>query len=271
MPINALLRWVTLCLWAGMGGAYASAACDEPAIADTRSTDSASGRQLLGQGISLYNSRKLDMAEKALQASLFAGLTDRRERSTAHRYLAFVYCSNQEWARCDAAFEAAFEASPSFALEEYELQGTPWRDAYLKVQGKRGSECSRSLNRLGARERTADGNPLNFSLNSSVIAAITPLLPATGYLTPAGGSALSPLGSRALPRSDNNVQLRVSPWANVNLNGKRLGVTPPLTEMKLPAGSHTIDLINPGFETVRRTLKVEADQTITITHDFDAR
>ncbi|MFN3438425.1 MAG: PEGA domain-containing protein [Acidovorax sp.] len=270
MSMNALLRRVALCLWACAGAAFASTDCDESASSDMRGADSASGRQLLGQGISLYDSRRLDMAEKALQASLFSGLPDRRERSTAHRYLAFVYCTNKEWARCDAAFDAAFEARPSFALEEYELQGTPWREAYLKAQGKRGLRCTRPLHSSAGNQRNADANPHSFSLNSTVITAITPLLPSTGYLQMSNGAPSSAtLGAR--PRSDHNIQLRVSPWANVNLNGKRLGVTPPLTEMKLPVGSHTIDLTNPGFETVRKTLKVDNDQTITITHDFDAR
>lgn len=38
-----------------------------------------------------------------------------------------------------------------------------------------------------------------------------------------------------------------------------------------PPGSHNIEFSNPGFDTVRKTLKVEPDQPITITHDFDAR
>ncbi|KQO26150.1 hypothetical protein ASF11_00020 [Acidovorax sp. Leaf76] len=250
----------------------ASNDCNEPPAPEVRGPDSAAGRQYLGQGISLYDSRKLDLAEKALQASLFAGLPDRRERSTAHKYLAFVYCTNKEWARCDAAFDAAFEARPSFALEEYELQNTPWRDAYVRVQGKRGWQCSRPLGNQGGQAQGAPANPLVFSLNSSVITAITPLLPAAGgnFLSSPAGAA-SALGARRPLSTENNVQLRVSPWANVTLNGKRLGVTPPLTEIKLPPGSHSIDFSNPGFETVRKTLKVEPDQTITITHDFDAR
>jgi hypothetical protein len=272
MPINALLRWVTLFLWLAAVTTFASADCDEPNGASRVSVDSASGRQLLGQGISLYNARKLDTAEKALQASLFAGLPDHRERSTAHRYLAFVYCTNKEWARCDAAFDAAFEARPSFSLEEYELQGTAWREAYLKAQGRRGWRCDDSLHRAGGTERPDRANPHSFALNSTVIAAITPLLSVIGFQQ--ASHEATPTNtpfSRTLRRSDNNIQLRVSPWANVNLNGKRLGVTPPLTEIKLPAGSHTIDLINPGFETVRKSLKVEPGQTTTITHDFDAR
>lgn len=252
----------------------ASTDCSEPPAADARGpAEAAAGRQYLGQGISLYDSRKLDLAEKALQAALFAGLPDRRERSTAHKYLAFVYCTNKEWARCDAAFDAAFEARPSFALEDYELQNTPWRDAYAKAQGKRGWQCSRPPGSLAGGDRHLPGaaNPLVFSLNSTVITAITPLLPMAGGQLAADAPATGGLGARRVARSENNIQLRVSPWANVTLNGKRLGVTPPLTEIKLPPGSHSLDFSNPGFETVRKTLKVEPDQTITITHDFDAR
>lgn len=271
MHINALLRWAAFYLWVGTHTAVASTDCEEPLSTDTRAADAASGRQLLGQGISLYESRKLDQAEKALQASLFAGLPDRREKATAHKYLAFVFCTNKEWARCDAAFDAALEARPSFALEEYELQSTPWRDAYLKAQAKRGWRCSRALPGTGSARSPGNSPTNSFALNSTVITAITPLFPLPGYPSSTSGSMSQASLARYKPRSENNLQLRVAPWANVNLNGKRLGVTPPLTEFKLPPGAHTIELTNPGFETVRKTLKVESDETITITHDFDAR
>ncbi len=271
MHINALLRWAAFYLWVGTHAAVASTDCEEQLSTDTRAADAASGRQLLGQGISLYESRKLDQAEKALQASLFAGLPDRRERATAHKYLAFVFCTNKEWARCDAAFDSALEARPSFALEDYELQGTPWRDAYLKAQAKRGWRCGRALAGTGGAKGPVNTPTGSFALNSTVITAITPMLPLAGFQPLPGGAMTQTSLARYKPRSENNLQLRVAPWANVNLNGKRLGVTPPLTEFKLPPGSHTIELTNPGFETVRKTLKVDSDETITITHDFDAR
>ena len=267
--MNASLRWIGFCLWLGATAAGASTECDEPLAADSRGVDAAPGRQLLAQGISLYESRRLDQAERALQASLFAGLPDHREKATAHKYLAFVYCTNREWARCDAAFDAALESRPSFSLEEYELHGTPWREAYLKAQGKRGGRCSRTG--ITAM-RAASAPTANFALNSTVITAVTPLLAAAGYHPHqhSGALANAPMTTHR-QRTENNLQLRVAPWAHVILNGKRLGVTPPLTEFKLPQGAHTIEFTNPGFETVRKTLKVDSDETITITHDFDAR
>lgn len=276
MPMNALLRWGACCLslCLGLGTAIASVDCNEPSTPEARNSDSSAGRQYLGQGISLYETRKLELAEKALQASLFAGLTDGRERSTAHKYLAFIYCTNREWTRCDTAFNAAFDARPSFTLEAYELQNTPWRDAYAKAYSQRGAKCGRSLASFSNSQGSSPGNSnaLTFSLNSTVITAITPLLAVAGYPTPSlDPTSPMALGVRRPMRSENNILLRVSPWAHVTLNGKRVGVTPPLTELKLPPGSHNIELSNPGFDTVRKTLKVEPDQPITITHDFDAR
>jgi hypothetical protein len=71
--------------------------------------------------------------------------------------------------------------------------------------------------------------------------------------------------------SSSNVRLRVSPWAVVQVDGKRLGVTPPMTQLSLAAGSRTIELSNPGFETVKRVIQVVDGKTVTITHDFDSR
>lgn len=271
MHMNALLRWSAFCFWMGAHAAYAIMDCEDLPTPDARSVDAVAGRQLLAQGISLFESRKLDQAERALQASLFAGLPDLREKATAHKYLAFVYCTNKEWTRCDAAFGAALDSRPSFALEEYELQGTPWRDAYLKAQSKRGLRCGRTSPVQGNAPRYAIAEAMGFSLNSSVITAITPLMSAAASPPSHNSMSGSTSFARYRLRSENNLQLRVTPWANVNLNGKRLGVTPPLTEFRLPPGNHTIELTNPGFETVRKALKVDSDETITITHDFDAR
>ena len=187
MPMNALLRWGACCLSLslGLGTAIASVDCNEPSTPEARNSDSSAGRQYLGQGISLYETRKLELAEKALQASLFAGLTDGRERSTAHKYLAFIYCTNREWTRCDTAFNAAFDARPSLTLEAYELQNTPWRDAYAKAYSQRGAKCGRSLASFSNSQGSSQGNSnaLTFSLNSNPFLALPYTTSVTGWFS----------------------------------------------------------------------------------------
>ena len=71
--------------------------------------------------------------------------------------------------------------------------------------------------------------------------------------------------------SGNNVRLRVSPWAYVRVDGKRWGVTPALTQLKLSPGSHTVELSNPGFEVFRKVVRLPQDAPVVISHDFEAR
>lgn len=273
MRFHAFLRGALAGLYAVYGAVHATPECPRAPDMPPAGADASAGRQHLGQGISLYESRKLVQAERALQAALFAGLTDKGEQATAHKYLGFIYCTNQEWARCDVAFESALAARPSFTLEEYEVKGTPWRDAYLKARGRSRSDCPNTPPSAYA-PGPGGMDTQTFALNSRVIISITPLLAPANFqslrFSEATGAGRLAAQARA-PRADNNVQLRVAPWAHVNVNGKRLGVTPPLTELKLPPGSHTVELMNPGFDTVRKTIQVEAGQTLTISHDFDAR
>lgn len=236
--------------------------CQEtsPVAAATESA-AAPGRQFLSQGVALFDAKNLKMAERALQSALFAGLPNPHERVLAHKYLAFVFCSNGETARCEAEFDAAFLTRPSFSLDAYEIQNTPWRDAYRKSQTRWAAHCGRLLAPI-----QSGLNAGTFALNSTVIVAISPLMPAAAAF---GSSLAKSAAPTLLPQT--NVRLRVSPWARIEVDGKRFGVTPPMTHFNLPQGTRTIELSNPGFETVKRVVRVVDGQTVTITHDFDAR
>jgi hypothetical protein len=114
---KSLVAACLLCaLWsARQVHALANDCLETPAAAATEGA-AAPGRQLLGQGIALFDAKNFKMAERALQSALFAGLPDRQERASAHKYLAFVFCSNSEWARCEAEFDSAFSARAEHAL-----------------------------------------------------------------------------------------------------------------------------------------------------------
>jgi serine/threonine-protein kinase len=64
------------------------------------------------------------------------------------------------------------------------------------------------------------------------------------------------------------VSLAVSPWGEVYVDGKKKGVSPPLTELKLSPGRHTIEIRNSTFAPYAETVNVEAKGSIKIRHKF---
>jgi serine/threonine-protein kinase len=64
------------------------------------------------------------------------------------------------------------------------------------------------------------------------------------------------------------VQLAVSPWGEVEVNGHTAGTTPPLTRLTLPAGTHQITLRNADFTPHTVVVDVQGDHPVTIRHRF---
>ena len=64
------------------------------------------------------------------------------------------------------------------------------------------------------------------------------------------------------------LQLAVSPWAEVEVDGKPLGITPPLQQLQLASGSHTVTLRNSGYPARSFTVVVEPKGKVTLKHRF---
>lgn len=64
------------------------------------------------------------------------------------------------------------------------------------------------------------------------------------------------------------VQLAVSPWGYVEVGGKLAGASPPLHQLTLPEGSHTITIRNEDFAPFVTTVQVSADKAATVRHRF---
>jgi serine/threonine-protein kinase len=62
--------------------------------------------------------------------------------------------------------------------------------------------------------------------------------------------------------------LAVTPWGEVYVDGKKRGVSPPLTELKLAPGKHRIELRNTNFPPYSETVDAEPDATLKIRHKF---
>jgi len=87
----------------------------------------------LVEGIRLYDNGQYPGAEAALQRALAAGLVSARDRASAHKLLAFIACTSEREAQCEAAFRAAREADPGFALSRAEAGHPMWGPVWKRV------------------------------------------------------------------------------------------------------------------------------------------
>jgi len=64
------------------------------------------------------------------------------------------------------------------------------------------------------------------------------------------------------------VLLAIAPWGEVLVNGKSVGVSPPLTELELESGSHYIEVRNGASAPLLRRIDVQGNETLKIRHRF---
>lgn len=62
--------------------------------------------------------------------------------------------------------------------------------------------------------------------------------------------------------------LAVTPWGEVYVDGRRKGISPPLAEIKLAPGKHTVEIRNTTFQPYTKTVELEAEGRLKIKHKF---
>jgi serine/threonine-protein kinase len=72
----------------------------------------------------------------------------------------------------------------------------------------------------------------------------------------------------APPPAQGTVQLAVSPWGNVEVDGKPAGTTPPLARLTLPVGTHQIVVRNDDFPAHTVSITVSEDRPVMLRHRF---
>lgn len=87
----------------------------------------------LYEGLRAYEEGQYPQAEKALRQALAHALPSPRDRATAHKLLAFIQCTSNRLAECEAEFRAARLADPGFALNRAESGHPQWGPVYRKV------------------------------------------------------------------------------------------------------------------------------------------
>jgi hypothetical protein len=110
--------------------AQASAAAEKPA---TKAPSA--GEVALADGVKAYQASQYRQAETQLKAALKAGLQKPSDLSSAHKHLAFIYCTSKRSALCAAAFKNAKAADPDFALTKAEAGHPMWAKTYKRALG----------------------------------------------------------------------------------------------------------------------------------------
>ena len=90
-------------------------------------------KALLG-GWRAYEDAQYAQAEKLLAQALQIGLVSSRDRATAHKLLAFIFCTSERTAACEIEFRRARADDPDFALSKSEAGHPQWGPVYKRVQ-----------------------------------------------------------------------------------------------------------------------------------------
>ncbi len=64
------------------------------------------------------------------------------------------------------------------------------------------------------------------------------------------------------------LELAISPWGQVEIDGTPTGITPPLARLTLSEGAHQITVRNADFTPFTITVQVSADKPVTVRHHF---
>ena len=64
------------------------------------------------------------------------------------------------------------------------------------------------------------------------------------------------------------VKFDIKPRSRLDVDGIARGVSPPVVELRLPVGTHTVDIISPTSTRETRTIEVTENAPVTVTHTF---
>ena len=101
-------------------------------------------------------------------------------------------------------------------------------------------------------------------LITSIAAKPRPRAVPTAETRPALAQATSPVQAA----TTGTVQLAVSPWGQIEVDGTPVGTTPPMTRLSLPEGTHHITVRNEDFAPYSTTVQVSADKPVLVKHRF---
>ena len=91
---------------------------------------------LFASGLRQYEAGEYAEAAASLNAALTSGLPT-RERASAHKHLAFIYCSAELEPACVSEFRKALIADPGMDLDDAEAGHPAWGPVFRYVKAER--------------------------------------------------------------------------------------------------------------------------------------
>lgn len=88
-------------------------------------------------------------------------------------------------------------------------------------------------------------------------------------VTPVAIKSANELRPKVAAVSNVTVQLSIKPWGEVYVDGKKVGVTPPLSKIKVLPGKRAIVVRNADFVPFQTTLDVQPESLLQVSHRFD--
>lgn len=113
--------------------------------------------------------------------------------------------------------------------------------------------------------------PAEQALSAAAVAKSAP--------APAPAPVSAPKPVRAEPRGERRtaaataprlgtIRLAIAPWGRVIVDGKERGVSPPLRQIEVPLGTHTVEIRNTTFPSHVARVEVKAGESVRIKHRF---
>jgi|SRR6185503_12746199 len=120
------------------------AGCTPPPMSEVRATledwlsrfSRGEAHVLFASGLRQYEAGEYADAAESLHAALTFGLPV-RERASAHKHLAFIYCAAELEPACRSEFRKALIADPGMELEDAEAGHPAWGPVFRYVKAER--------------------------------------------------------------------------------------------------------------------------------------
>ena len=68
--------------------------------------------------------------------------------------------------------------------------------------------------------------------------------------------------------TQGTVSFNIKPWGNIYVNGKSIGVSPPLKQTKLSPGKYKIEVQNTTFSPYVANVEVKAKEDVGVKYTF---